>query len=78
MGQIWVRSMGQELLCGKCGSDLWGRSCCGSDVGQIYTSGAAVPDVGQFYGAGDAVSQIYEAGAAVGLVLVRSMGQELL
>ena len=24
-------------------------------------------DVGQFYGAGDAVSQMYEAGAAVGL-----------
>ena len=55
MGMIWVRSMGQELLWGRCGSDLWGRSCCGADVGQ-------------FYG----------AGAAVWLMRVRSMGQELL
>ena len=55
MGQMWVRSMGQELLWGRYGSDLWGRSCCGADEGQIYG-----------------------AGAAVGLIGIRSMGQELL
>ena len=70
--------MRQELLWGRWGSDLWGRSCCGADVGQIYRSGAAVADVGQFYGTGDAVIQMYEAGAAVGQMGVRSMGQELL
>ena len=42
MGLMWVRSMGQEMLWGRCGSDLWGRSCCGADVGQIYGAGATV------------------------------------
>ena len=42
MGVLWVRSMGQRLLCGRCGSDLWGRSCCGAYVGQIYMARAAV------------------------------------
>ena len=42
VGQIWVRSMGQEMVCGRCGSDLWCKSCCGADVGQIYGAGAAV------------------------------------
>ena len=42
VGLMCVRSMGQELLCGLCGSDLWGMSCCGADVGQIYGARAAV------------------------------------
>ena len=42
MRLMWVRSMGQELLWGTCGSDLWGRSCRGDDVGQIYGAGVAV------------------------------------
>ena len=42
MGLMGVRSMGQELLCGRCWSHLWGRSCCGADLGQIYGAGAAV------------------------------------
>ena len=46
MGQMWVRSMGQELLWGRCGSDLWGRRCCGAEVGQIYGAGAAVGQMG--------------------------------
>ena len=65
MGQIWYILMGQELLWCRCGSDLWGSSCCGADVGQIY-------------GAGDAVGQIYGAGVAVGHMWVRCIGQELL
>ena len=39
-----------------------------ADVGQIYGAGAAVADVGQIYVAGD----------ALGLMWVRSMGQEML
>ena len=39
---MWVRYMGQEQLWGCLGSDLWGRSCYGADVGQIYGAGAAV------------------------------------
>ena len=78
MEQIWVRSMSQELLWGRRGKYLWGKICCGADVGQIYRSGAAVTFVGQFYGTGDAVSQMYEAGAAVGQMGVGSMVQELL
>ena len=42
VGLLWVRSMGQELLWGRCGSDLWGRSCSGDDCGKIYRAGAAV------------------------------------
>ena len=42
MRQMSVRSMGQELLCDICGSDLWGRICCGADVGLIYGAGDAL------------------------------------
>ena len=42
MRHMWVRSMWQELLWGRCGSDLWVSSCCGADVVQIYGSAAAV------------------------------------
>ena len=40
--QMWVRSMGQVLLWGRSGSDLWGRCCCGADAGKIDGAGAAV------------------------------------
>ena len=33
VGLRGVRSMGQELLWGRCGSDLWCWSCCGADGG---------------------------------------------
>ena len=65
MGLMWVRSIGQELLCDRCGSDLWGRSCYGADVGQIL-------------GAEAAVGHIYWAAAALHMMCVRSMGQKLL
>ena len=42
VGLMWLRSMRQELLWGRCGSDLWGSCCCGAVVGQIYGRGAAV------------------------------------
>ena len=42
MGLMLVRSMGQELLWGTCGSGLWGRSSSGADLGKIYKAGAAV------------------------------------
>ena len=65
MELMLVRSMGQELLWGICGSDLCGRSCCGADLwGRSYCG----VDVGQIYG----------AGVAVGVLWVRSVGQELL
>ena len=48
MGQelLWLRSMGQEMQCGSCGSDLWSRSCCVADVVLVYGAGA---DVGQMW-----------------------------
>ena len=34
--------MGQEILWCRCGSELWGRSFFGIDVGQIYGAGAVL------------------------------------
>ena len=63
VGNMCVRSMGQELLWGRCGSDLWVSSCCGSDVGQIYRSA-------------DAVGLMWVRSMGQELLWVRSMGQE--
>ena len=65
VGLMLVRFMEQELLWCRFGSDLWCRSCCGADVGQIL-------------GAEAAVGHIYWAAAALHMMCVRSMGQELL
>ena len=79
---MWVRSMRQELLWGTCWSDLWGRSFCGAHGYQIFGAGAVVGhmsvDLCGRSCCGADVGQIYEVGAAVELVLVRSVGQELL
>ena len=42
VGLIGVRSIVQDQLWGICVSDLWGRSCCGAHVGQIYGARVAV------------------------------------
>ena len=75
LGHIWVRSMGQQLLWGRCGSDLWGRSCCGADVGQIYGAGALV---GLMRVRPLRLELIWVRSVCQELMWVRSMGQKLL
>ena len=52
VGLMGDRSIGQDLLWGRCRSDLWGRICCGSDVWGRRCSGAHVD---QIFGAGAAL-----------------------
>ena len=77
-----LRSMRHELLWGRCGSDLLGRSCCGAHGYQIFGAGAVVGhmsvDLCGRSCCGADVGQIYGVGAAMELLWVRSMGQDLL